>query len=297
MTSNITAFDIDKSNVTYAPYHFDHSSIDPEKQHKIDIHDDIETERKHAPIPEDEPTRNDDYFKQKLHRTETIWYQDPSVIFKYYYRFVPSANMSIVEVCNAVFRFAIYAALIILIIEKTVIFPILTIVLVAIVTIFLTYNSDEVRKQKNESYVAAHYTVPTKNNPFMNTLISDLNRDDKKEAAKPCDFPSVEKQLQYLYNEGVYREVDDIFNRNNSQNRFHTVPCTEGGLGVLHGDTHTFANWLYSQGRPTCKEDSRYCYNGTGARTSKFLHLKSQPQLLQVEDEKLAHDIADKIQP
>lgn len=297
MSSNITAFDITKPEYTPMDSVGKPIFTGEAKDEPKNTEDNIHTQPINAPTIIDDPKKDEDYFKSTLHSTDTIWYQDPSVLWRNYKKFFPSTRMSVVEICNSVMRLVVYSSLIIMIIERRIVLPILSILIVAIITYFLTSGSDIVNKQKQESYIAAHYSVPTENNPFMNTLVSDLNRTGKKEAAKPCDFPEVEKQIQYLYNKDVYREVDDIFNRNNSQNRFHTVPCTDNGYGVAVGDTHVFANWLYNQGRPTCKEDSRYCFDSAGAQSGKFFHLKSQPHLLQYEDEKLATKIADQISP
>ena len=43
-----------------------------------------------------------------------------------------------------------------------------------------------------------------------------------------------------MFNEDLYRDVNDIFGKNNSQRQFYTVPGESG-----FNDQHSFGQWLY----------------------------------------------------
>ena len=71
------------------------------------------------------------------------------------------------------------------------------------------------RKQKSCS-------VPTLNNPFMNHLI--LDESDKKPA---CDYTKeTKKGINSAFNTNLYQDLTDIYDKNNSQRQFYTMPVT-----------------------------------------------------------------------
>ena len=92
--------------------------------------------------------------------------------------------------------------------------------------------------------------IPNKDNPFMNPTLSDYGS-DKPPLPKSCpsyNNVGVQRRVEELFNEDLYRDVNDIFGKNNSQRQFYTVPGNQ-----IPNDQHSFANWLY--GTPsTCKE-------------------------------------------
>ena len=90
---------------------------------------------------------------------------------------------------------------------------------------------------------------PTKENPFMNVLLTDYeNNPRRKEACTTYNNKEVNDAMNDEFNNNLYRDVSNIFNRNNSQRQFYTNPATS--IPNKQGD---FVNWLYN--RPeTCKE-------------------------------------------
>ena len=61
------------------------------------------------------------------------------------------------------------------------------------------------------------------------------------------------KEMQNLYNSSIYRNIDDVYERENSQRLFYTLP-----IQTVPNDQTNFANWLYKTG-PSCKENSQNC--------------------------------------
>lgn len=86
---------------------------------------------------------------------------------------------------------------------------------------------------------------PTVDNPFMNALVFDPR--DRPEACD-IDTPERAREVEKLFNTGLYRSASDIFNKNNSQREFYVMPCT-----TFPNDQTGFAQWLYGT-PPTCKE-------------------------------------------
>ena len=77
--------------------------------------------------------------------------------------------------------------------------------------------------------------------------------------------------IEKNFDEGLFRDISDIFGKNNSQRQFFSVPG-----GSIPNDQGSFAKWLYST-PPTCKEGNglqcaanQYGVSGLrGSETSK----------------------------
>ncbi len=94
---------------------------------------------------------------------------------------------------------------------------------------------------------------PTVDNPYQNIVFSDyLNN---KDAPQPCNVDSsqVQTEAQNLYNSSMFRNTSDVFERENSQRIFMTMP-----ISTNPSDQTNFANWLFKTG-PTCKENTQNC--------------------------------------
>jgi hypothetical protein len=94
---------------------------------------------------------------------------------------------------------------------------------------------------------------PTVDNPFTNIAWADYL--DAGNLAEPCNVndSSIQKNINYLYNSSIYRNIEDVFERENSQRTFYSVPIT-----TIPNKQTEFAEWLYKTG-PTCKENSQNC--------------------------------------
>lgn len=93
---------------------------------------------------------------------------------------------------------------------------------------------------------------PTLENPYKNILFSDYT--DASNLAEPCNIDEKDvKEMQNLYNSSIYRNIDDVYERENSQRLFYTLP-----IQTVPNDQTNFANWLYKTG-PSCKENSQNC--------------------------------------
>lgn len=107
--------------------------------------------------------------------------------------------------------------------------------------------------EKNQIYRKETCRKPTVDNPFSNIVFSDYL--DAQNIAEPCniDDSDVQNQMQNLYNSSIYRNLEDVWERENSQRMFYTVP-----IQTVPNSQTDFANWLYKTG-PTCHENTQYC--------------------------------------
>lgn len=103
-------------------------------------------------------------------------------------------------------------------------------------------------------------TKPTIENPFMNVTMGDyLNVDpethniiDRPEACNTSD-PEIKKSSDEFFNNNLFKDVNDVFGKLNSQRQFYTMPST-----TIPNKQDEFARWLYLNPK-TCKEDQDFC--------------------------------------
>jgi len=103
----------------------------------------------------------------------------------------------------------------------------------------------------NEKYNKSKCKKPTADNPYMNIVFSDYL--DAANVPEPCNSDQTKDDAQYLYNSTVYRNIEDVYERQNSQRLFYTLPIT-----TIPNKQGEFADWLYKTG-PQCKENTSKC--------------------------------------
>ena len=99
-------------------------------------------------------------------------------------------------------------------------------------------------------YERATCRKPTPDNPFMNTPVTDYNKEDVPSACN-ADDEDIKEQIDDNFYKNLYRDVGDLFGVKNSQRMFYTVQ-------QVPGDQINFANWLYAESR-NCKTDQQNC--------------------------------------
>lgn len=95
--------------------------------------------------------------------------------------------------------------------------------------------------------------VPNKENPFMNPKLTDYgnNKPPPPRACPSYNNVGIQRRVEELFNEDLYRDVTDIFGKKNSQRQYYTVPGSQ-----VPNDQGSFAQWLYGR-PPTCKEGNQ----------------------------------------
>lgn len=102
-------------------------------------------------------------------------------------------------------------------------------------------------------YEKATCRKPTKDNPFMNPLLNDISTyPELQPVACNADDEDVKEEIVDCYNEDLYRDVSDLFERQNSQRQFYTMPQT------YPNDQKSFADWCYKNDN-ICKVDQSNC--------------------------------------
>ena len=108
----------------------------------------------------------------------------------------------------------------------------------------------------------------TINNPFMNAnLITDKR--DRNAACLYYDNPEIAAKVETNFDNNLYRDVSDLYNKRNSQRQYYTMPAT-----TIPNEQTSFAKWLYLS-PPTCKEDAIRCVPETTQPPQPEINLES----------------------
>lgn len=190
---------------------------------------------------------------------EQFWTKDPLEFFldvENYTKIIPSGQMSLVEQLNASFRFSILFSLVIIIIRHDV-----RVIFFALFVAFLTmlihkYSTREEKGRKGvlekmniqRDRYSGYCLKPTRENPFMNPNPTDYGDFPNRPPACRISKPSVQNKIQEYMDEGVYRDVDDIYGKIANDRQFYTMPNT-----TIPNDQKKFAEFLYVQNAPKAK--------------------------------------------
>jgi len=104
---------------------------------------------------------------------------------------------------------------------------------------------------------------PTKDNPFMNPDIDDY---EKNEPVVACntDDEDIPEQITKSFNEDMYLNFDDTFEKKNFQRQFLTSPNTS-----IPNHQTEFAEWLFKTDE-ICKENQEKCLKYTDIRYNRL---------------------------
>ena len=114
-----------------------------------------------------------------------------------------------------------------------------------------TNNKKKLNYEADKKYKKSKCRKPTADNPYMNIVFSDYL--DAANVPEPCNSDQTNDDAQHLYNSTVYRNIEDVYERQNSQRLFYTLPIT-----TIPNKQGEFADWLYKTG-PQCKENTSKC--------------------------------------
>lgn len=187
---------------------------------------------------------------------DKVWYEDVSVLVQRWTEFYPRPDHTTEERVNALVRLTLYATLAAWAYNRqprTLVFGAGVIALVS----FAFSSRKEMLPSSSGMAVAGRLlagpgtcTPPTRDNPFANVLLTDLGKPSRPPA---CAYDAVKDDVKANFNAGLVRNASDIYERENSQHQFYTMPVT-----TTIPDTAAFSNFLYG-GMRSCKTDAAAC--------------------------------------
>lgn len=221
---------------------------------------------------------------------DPFWTEDISILFKHtrLREFVPSKDMTRKEKLNAITRFFLYLGFILTLYTGDT-WPVYMVIFGMAFTLFLFKGASEFRDKTDEEIADPDAeiqhtkplfttdvdrdrgfenrqgcTAPTPDNPFMNVLVNEIHDNPIRPPA--CNYAKVKSGIDENFYHNLYQDVGDaVWNKNNSQRQFFTMPST-----TIPNDQTSYANWLY--GIPpgsVCKESSENCMRYEDLRANR----------------------------
>lgn len=176
---------------------------------------------------------------------------------------MPLINMNLRDKLLAIVNLLIFISIILTLIFKNAVFILIGLSLIII--IFFVYVYDEkIKIDTNESLSNRNLAIidnnicvkPSLENPFMNPTIIDYY--NKNNNIKACEYDNkeIEENINNYFKNNIYKDVNDIYERNFSERQFYTVPAS-----TIPNDRLSYEKWLYYRDK-TCKENNgNQCYN------------------------------------
>jgi hypothetical protein len=199
-----------------------------------------------------------------------LWIEKLSVLYekKYLFEIIPSKGFDFNRKLNSLLRLSIYYSIIIFSFDRSKSSVFYIPFVVGIMTLLLSRNykesflnkvntdlmnttslSDDDSISENVSKLDGNCRIPSRNNPFMNPEVYNFNTtNDLTENCDSYNNKGVQREIEKFFNNELYRDVNDIFGKSNSQRQFYTVPGNS-----IPNDQGNFAKWLYLTPK-TCKE-------------------------------------------
>ena len=200
---------------------------------------------------------------------DPFWYNEPSILFRKdrLDEFYPSRNMTLTEQLNSIVRLFIYICVLLMLFRKDVNYIFLVIGILVLTyaiyfysdekALFNTFNLDK-NTQDTDINIDKKVVSPTIDNPFMNVLLTDYTDNPERIAVNGLNNYNNKKlndEIDNTFYYNLYRDVDDVYDKYNSQRQFYTMPST-----TIPNQQDKFVKWAYMT-PPTCKEDNGYrCY-------------------------------------
>jgi hypothetical protein len=205
---------------------------------------------------------------------DPFWFDDLEILFKKdrLTEFFPTGDQSLEEKLNSIVRFSLYISIILFFYNNDPRY--LAIFVGAGLFTYYIYKNRIVEKFDDVSVANDHInekcTKPTLDNPFMNVTMKDyLNIDpqtqrivDRPPACNTSD-PETKKEMDNYFNNNLFKDVNDVFGKMNSQRQFFTMPWT-----TIPNAQDEFAKWLYKS-ESTCKENQDRCLQYEDLRSNR----------------------------
>jgi len=160
-------------------------------------------------------------------------------------------------------NFIFFISLILSLIFRTISFVVFAIIInLLLLYVYLYYNQEKQKikeelNNNNQDIINNKLCVkPSKNNPFMNPNIVDMENPNINLNACYIDNIKIKKEIDKNFFDYQYRDVIDIYDRNTSQRQFYTMPST-----TIPNNQEAFSKWLYYR-KESCKEgNGEQCFN------------------------------------
>ena len=204
----------------------------------------------------------------------TFWTENISILFQKdkLSHFFPISDMTLDEKLNSIVRLCAYISVVLYCKNKN--YKMIYIFLTSLLFTFIIHkfsNQSEEEETNIENYVneinkdlqeteeskddpflnkKTKVIKPSINNPFTNILFNEYEDNPNRKSAVNIERENINEEIEDKFNFNLYKDINDIYSRNNSQRQFYTTPIT-----TIPNKQKEFAQWLYKLPK-TCKENN-----------------------------------------
>jgi len=195
-----------------------------------------------------------------------FWINQPTILLKnkYIFDIVPNKNMEFNEKLNSITRLIILLTIVGYVITKNEMIILLGISsIVLIIALFyyktnksvsrLINNRENFENLTEKEIKDAELVTPTKTNPMMNVLLTDIKDDPTRNKAAPAANPIIQTEINSKteditkehfnddnIDEKLYKDLGDSMNLDMSMRQFYTMPNTQ-----IVNDQKSFKEFCY----------------------------------------------------
>ena len=184
------------------------------------------------------------------YRNDPFWFDKVSILYAQdrFTEFFPGTDMNLHEKMNSLVRFSFYFGVTMAVIYKEANY--LGVPICVMIISYIIYRGEETNKPdiKEKFYSVRNQECqkPTKENPYMNFLVSDKR--DRKAACPTHKSKELEEEVSGIVNKDLYLTTDEVWQRKSNERQFYTMPNTRS-----MNDQKAFAEWCFGQPK-SCKE-------------------------------------------
>lgn len=198
--------------------------------------------------------------KQYLAEDQNFYTNNPKVLFTHLDKLIPSDKYSQIENLNILMRFFIVVGLLITLWTSQFHYLILSVLLGFAITYYMFKKSPVSEPFLPPPGLGVDdlgnvCQLPTPDNPFGNMIPGDDPA--RLPACSSQNSAPVAGMIDKYFKLGLYRDVNDVFDRNNSQREFVTMPATANPNA-----RDELAKWCFNSG--SCRDGQMdYCLRTT----------------------------------
>lgn len=176
---------------------------------------------------------------------DQIWFKTPALLFSSdtWMKFVPTKDMTTAEALNSVVRFSTYFS--VLLYATTGIGAYLSAIPIVMISTILLYNlfpnGTVVESFKAQNKEKSKFMMPSKENPFMNVLLTEIQDNPNRGDAAPTNRKDVKAELHkaFQHTTDMHMDTTDLFDQTQAMRTFHTLQSSK-----IPNDLDGFKAWL-----------------------------------------------------
>ena len=169
---------------------------------------------------------------------ENIWYKNPKVLLTNFDEFFPVNKFTRTQKINSIARFAIYYAILILVMKQDNKWLSLSLVLLMISYFLGSTEEFTIPDSSDPNVISTNCQKPTKQNPFMNYTFGDLVNNVNR--GKACDYENIKIEMRKAFRSNLHTDTSDIWGRFITDRNYYTTPNT-----AIVNDQTGFAKWCF----------------------------------------------------